>query len=132
MGGTGHENWGERKLHQMSKTNWITVVVITLLVFLVLTFAAVVLGTGSNQMVGPVWMRDFMPFGGPMMMFMILIPIVLIVLVVLGVFWLINSRGTSETRKTETPLEILDKRYASGEVPRVEFQAMKKDLGDSG
>ena len=116
----------------MSKTNWITVVVITLLVFLVLMFAAMVLGTGSNQMVGSVWMRDFMSFGGPMTMFTILIPIVLIVLVVSGVFWLINSRGAGETRKTETPLEILDKRYASGEVPRVEFKAMKKDLEDSG
>lgn len=105
----------------MSKTNWITVVVITLLVFLVLMFAAVMLGTGSNQNVGPVWMRDF-----------ILIPILLIVLVVSGVFWLINSRGTGETRRTETPLEILDKRYASGEVPRVEFSQMRKDLEGSG
>ena len=116
----------------MSKTNWITVVVITLLVFLVLLFAGMMLGMGSNQNVGPVWMRDFVALGGPMMMFMILIPIVLIVLVVSGVFWVINSRGTGETRKTETPLEILDKRYASGEVPRVEFKAMKKDLEGSG
>ncbi len=116
----------------MSRTNWITVVVITPLVFLVLMFAAMMLGVGSNQYGGPAWMRDFMPFGEPMMMYMILIPIVLIVLVVLGVFWLINSRGTGETRKTETPLEILDKRYASGEVPRVEFRQMRKDLEDSG
>ena len=83
-------------------------------------------------MIGSVWVRYCMSFGGPRAIFMILIPIVLIVLVVSGVFWVINSRGTGETRKTETPLEILDKRYASGEVPRVEFKAMKKDLEDSG
>ena len=116
----------------MSRINWITVVVSTVLIFLVLMFAAMMLGVGSNQNGGPVWMRDFMPFGEPMMMFTILIPIVLIVLAVSGVFWLIKAGGTGETRKTETPLEILNKRYASGEVPRVEFKAMKKDLEDSG
>lgn len=116
----------------MSRINWITVVVSTVLVFLVLMFAAMMLGVGSNQNGGPVWMRDFMPFGEPMMMFTVLIPIFLIVLVVSGVFWLISSRGAGETRKTETPLEILDKRYASGEVPRVVFKAMIKDLEDSG
>ena len=61
----------------MSKTKWITVAVITLLVFLVLMFGTMMLGMGSYQNVGPVWMRDFMPFGGmmmmPMMMFMCLI-----------------------------------------------------------
>ncbi len=116
----------------MSKTNWITVVVITLIFFLVLMFGAMMLGTGGNQNVGPVWMRDFNPIDGPMMVFMTLIPIVLIVLLVSGVFRLIKAGGTGETRKTETPLEILDKRYASGEVPRVEFRQMRKDLEDSG
>jgi len=116
----------------MSKTNWITVAVITLLVFLVLMFgAAMMLGMGSYQNVGPGWMGGFMPFGGPMMLFMGLIPIVFIVLVILGVFWLLQARGTGETRKTETPLEVLKKRYASGEITKEEFDQMKKDLEDS-
>jgi putative membrane protein len=116
----------------MSKTNWITVAVITLLVFLVLMFGAMMLGIGSYQNVGPVWMRDFMPLVGPMMMFMCLIPIVFIVLVVLGVFLLMQARDTDETRKTETPLEILKKRYASGEITKKEFDQMREDLEDRG
>ena len=65
------------------------------------------------------------------MMVMFLIPIVFIVLVVLGVFRLSQARGTGETRKTETPLEILKKRYASGEITIEKFNQMKKDLEDS-
>ena len=115
----------------MIKTNWITVAVITLFVFLVVMFGAMMLGMRSYQDVGQVWMRGNMPFGGAMMMFMFLIPIVLIVLVVLGVFRLSQTRGTGETRKTETPLEISKKRYASGEITIEKFNQMKKDLEDS-
>ncbi len=63
-----------------------------------------------------------------MMIFMI----IFIGLVVWGVFWLLKARGTGETRKTETPLEVLKKRYASGEITKEEFDQMKKDLEDSG
>ena len=116
----------------MSKSNWITVAVITLLVFLVVMYGAMELGMGSYQNVGPGWMRDNMPFGGPMMMFMYLIPLLFVGLVVLGVFSLLQSRDTGETRKTETPLEVLKKRYASGEITKDEFDQIKKDLEDSG
>ena len=115
----------------MSETNLKRVAVIIPLVFLVLMFGAIILGMGSHHNEGSVWMRGFMPFGGPMMMFMWLIPIVCCVLVVLGVFWLLQARGTGETRRTETPLEVLKIRYASGEITKAEFDQMKKDLEDS-
>ncbi len=30
--------------------------------------------------------------------------------------------------KSETPLELVEKRYAKGEIPKEEFQDIKKDL----
>lgn len=33
-------------------------------------------------------------------------------------------------RHPETPLEILKRRYASGEISKTEFQAMQRDLAD--
>ncbi len=30
--------------------------------------------------------------------------------------------------KSETPLEVVEKRYAKGEIPKEEFQDIKKDL----
>ncbi|AVR44298.1 hypothetical protein C7S20_02955 [Christiangramia fulva] len=37
------------------------------------------------------------------------------------------SRKKPETKR-ETPLEILQKRYANGEISREEYEATKKDL----
>ena len=38
--------------------------------------------------------------------------------------WLITQSGT----KHETPLEILKRRYAKGEITKEDFERMKKDL----
>lgn len=38
--------------------------------------------------------------------------------------WVVSQSGT----KTDTPLEILKRRYAKGEISQEDFERMKKDL----
>jgi putative membrane protein len=56
----------------------------------------------------------------------------LVILVVIGVliYLLFKSSGTGGFGQTpkETPLEILKKRYARGEITKEQFEEMKKDL----
>jgi putative membrane protein len=51
------------------------------------------------------------------------------VLAIAGVFVLIKLiSGSKKEDKTETALDILKKRYASGEIGREEFEEKKKDI----
>ena len=56
----------------------------------------------------------------------------LAVIIVVGVlvYLLIRSFGTNdfESKSHETPLDILKKRYARGEITKEQFDEMKKDL----
>ena len=51
-------------------------------------------------------------------------------LVILNVFYLVQMtiKGGKRTEQQETPLEILKKRYARGEITKEEFERMKDDL----
>lgn len=53
--------------------------------------------------------------------------------IIAAVVWLIGyvfRSGTGpSTRQEETPLDILKKRYARGEINKQEFEEKKKDLG---
>ncbi len=60
--------------------------------------------------------------------FLFLIGMVLCVVVVArGAWWAGPRHDRREPR--ETPREILDRRFASGEISREEYQQMRKDLG---
>ena len=66
-------------------------------------------------------------FFGPL--FMIGGPVLLIVLIVVLVRWLNGSRDTPSVRPPQSPREILDERFAKGEIQREEYEERRKALG---
>lgn len=54
--------------------------------------------------------------------------IVIIAGVVLLVRWLAGLHGQGKTSPDESPLEILKRRYANGEIDRETFGKMKQDI----
>lgn len=50
----------------------------------------------------------------------------LIFLIVVGVRWVLQRERTQGP--AESPLDILKKRYARGEISKEEFERMKRDL----
>ena len=62
-------------------------------------------------------------------LFMVIFWIALIVGAVVGVRWLLSQgQGGPTPQGGETPLEILKRRYARGEIDREEFEMKKRDL----
>lgn len=51
-------------------------------------------------------------------------------LIIIGIVYVIQtlSRRTGQSGTQETPLDILKKRYAKGEISKEEFERMKDDL----
>jgi putative membrane protein len=58
--------------------------------------------------------------------------IIWIVIIFVIIWAVIKIANTSQNRKTdssgETPLDILKKRYARGEITKEQYEQMKKDL----
>jgi putative membrane protein len=54
--------------------------------------------------------------------------IIVVVAVVLVAKLMIVGLPERSGKTSETPLEILEKRYASGEINQEEFESMKKEL----
>ena len=71
------------------------------------------------------WRMGYGFFGWLMMLLFL---ILIIGAVVLGARWFMNEGKQEVSRKDETPLDILKKRYASGEIDKKEFETMKRDL----
>ena len=63
------------------------------------------------------------PYGGIIMWVLIIVVVVLLIY-----FASQSSKGGHENRTQETPMDILKKRYAKGEISKGEFERMKQDL----
>ncbi len=53
--------------------------------------------------------------------------IIILVLLVFIIIRLVGNRQQSPTQN-ETPLDVLKKRYANGEITKEQFEEMKRDL----
>ncbi|MBC8231612.1 SHOCT domain-containing protein [bacterium] len=71
------------------------------------------------------WMHGYGMWGGIMML---VFWGAVIVGIVFLVKWIVNQSRTNQ-RKDESPLEILKRRYAAGEITKEEFEEKKRDLG---
>ncbi|SMO64057.1 SHOCT domain-containing protein [Gracilimonas mengyeensis] len=69
-------------------------------------------------------MHDFQFFGGGWMMFVWWFVIIALIVIVARMLFGSPKPRTGE----ETPLEILKRRYAKGEIDKEEFEERKKDL----
>ncbi len=59
----------------------------------------------------------------------IVVWLLLIAVVVAVVYFMARQRGGGGSSSTwETPLEVLKKRYARGEISKEEYERMKRDL----
>lgn len=67
---------------------------------------------------------------GLSMILMVVFWVAVIVGVVLLIRWLVEGAGGGKTHGggRETPLEILKKRYAAGEIDKKEYEEKKKEL----
>ncbi len=84
------------------------------------------MGYNTTFMDGP---GNFLGLGmvlGPVLM--ILFWVLVLYLIVKLVMTLSGSRTSSSFPPAETPLEILKRRYARGEIDSFEFEQSKKDL----
>ena len=70
---------------------------------------------------------DHMWWGGMWMMFPSLFFLILLVFVAFF-FWQKGCSFKTFKEESETPLEILKKRYARGEISKDEFEQIKKDI----
>ncbi|MDO9509325.1 MAG: SHOCT domain-containing protein [Thermovirgaceae bacterium] len=82
---------------------------------------------GTTEWAGSWRWGPHMMYGFPGGMFMMLLVFLVVAVLVFFAF-----RRQSESRPAEfsreTPLEILKRRYAKGEITKEEFEEMKKDL----
>jgi putative membrane protein len=118
----------------MSRTGWSILTAVAILI-VVLIGAGLILpkacgsgyGSGYGGMVGPWMMGGFGNFGA-------LLGLLFLVLVVGGVAWVVvtlarNSGSEAPLPGSDTPLEILKRRYAGGEITKEQYEAMKRELG---
>lgn len=118
----------------MSRSAWAIGIVIALVLILLVgtgLFASGGWGRGYGWgMMGPGMMGGWwgLSFLGP------ILGLVLVGLIIGGVVWFVQSRSGEQPRPEsgraaiESPLEILKRRYASGEVTKAQFEEIRRTL----
>ena len=92
-----------------------------LLELIILFSLACIYPTGRHMMD---WDHMSFGFGGVFMW------LILLVIIGLIIYFIINGQNLVKHEARETPLEILKKRYAKGEISKEEYDRIKKDLGE--
>ncbi len=54
---------------------------------------------------------------------------IVVVAVVIGLVWMAGRGRDNPAARGESALEVLNKRYASGEISREEYEQKKRDIG---
>lgn len=72
--------------------------------------------------------NGYMFFGGGFMWLVWLVLLVIVVIVIKAVMTDSSNRNDSTEAQKETPLEILKRRYAAGEIDDEEFDRRRKNL----
>jgi putative membrane protein len=126
----------------MSKVNW-KIIASGGIILLLVVFIGVSLlggwGSGYWGMMGPGMMGGwgYNPFGWVGMFLMFLIPVGFLILVILGIIALLRGftsdgpGGSTSHNRSESQLtarEVLQLRYARGEISREEYQQMLRDI----
>ncbi|MDP2599051.1 MAG: SHOCT domain-containing protein [Candidatus Liptonbacteria bacterium] len=70
----------------------------------------------------------FWPFGGFGWIFMILWWVLIVAGVVALIKWLSDQSHDNNSTRGKSPLDLLNDRYAKGEINKKEFEEKKKDL----
>lgn len=78
-------------------------------------------GGGPNSWGGRMM---YSPFGGLFMTLLLVVIAVVLVLVLKGAV----GKGGGRDDHRETPLDILKRRYAAGEIDKTQYEEMKRDL----
>jgi putative membrane protein len=130
----------------MKKSYWITAAVLGIVFLLVLLAGMGLLGYWNNWGWGMMggWTSGMMhgwgfaPFGGIGMILIWLVPVFFLGLVILGIVGLVRGftsggggkAGTHQRVETQpSAREILQVRYARGEIDREQYQTMIADIG---
>lgn len=65
---------------------------------------------------------------GSGMFFTWIIPVILIVIIGIAVYMIVNNKNVNNRNRSNSALNILNERYAKGEIDEEEYNKKKKDL----
>lgn len=107
-----------------------TIVYIAAVLLLLVNLGGVAGMMGLTGMMGHFGAPGGMMFGFPGALLMVAGWVLIVGALLVGAIWLARQANVdgAVSRETESPLDILKKRYAKGEVTKEEFDAIKKDL----